>query len=176
VNVTMEEFKAIRAKMAAKKAKREEKRASMSAYGPKSNKKGPRSVQRLNKRPSARKGLVKRLDAIFSLFIRARDSKLTGGRCVLGCGMIENCAHLITRAKHSVRWDARNATGQCYGANLRHEFDSHPYTAWYIRTNGLEAYETLVRDSNRIAKFSNAELELKLAEIERAYVGLLKNP
>lgn len=115
-------------------------------------------ARKKRRKKSERRALVGQLDTVFSLYIRMRDKAKTGGPCVLGCGMIEQCAHLITRSKHSVRWDERNATGQCAGANLRHEFDPHPYTTWFIRQHGLEAYEALVRDSNRIAKFTNDEL------------------
>lgn len=182
--ITRSEYAAIKRKAAAKKARRADNVGFMAevkaAGSPASGStlpqaapgavKGPLTprtpVRKPRKAKSERKRLVAQLDAVFSLYIRMRDRAKTKGACVLGCGFIEQCAHLITRAKHSVRWDPRNASGQCAGANIRHEYDPNPYTSWYIRQHGLEAYEALVRDSNRIAKFSNDQLRGILADLK----------
>ena len=117
------------------------------------------------KKKRSRKSLVKELDKVFSLFIRERDFKDIGG-CHLGCGPIECCSHLITRSKHSVRWDERNAYGSCMSSNFQHEFNPHIYTSWYIKKHGLSAYEKLLLDSNKIAKFSNSDLEAMIEKYE----------
>lgn len=103
---------------------------------------------------SKRKRMVDTLDTLFSIYIRTRDKRTTGGRCVFGCGkMIECVFHFVTRSKHSVRWDERNGVGSCSGCNLRYEYDPHFAVRWYLEKNGHEAYDALVRDGNRIAKF-----------------------
>lgn len=186
--ISKAEFARIKARQSARKDRRAENAefqaasallaGSGLAVGASEAAKGPGAAKRARKPRKARserKQLVAQLDTVFSLYIRARDRAKTGGACVLGCGMIEHCAHLITRAKHSVRWDPRNATGQCAGANLRHEFDPHPYTAWYLRTFGLETYETLVRDSNRVAKFSNDHLREMLSALKSKIEGAPTN-
>jgi hypothetical protein len=105
-------------------------------------------------RAKLRRKLVKDADTAMSLFVRARDKQ-----CVL-CGKREGltAGHLITRSKHSVRWDLRNVFCQCQGCNYRHEFDSHLFTLWWIRQFGAKAYERLVEDSNSIYKHSIEEL------------------
>ena len=180
------DFAAIKRKIAARKARRESKLADNNALqaissgtGASCGDQAPKAPQaanrpaRLKSNPRARlrfksgkvpaktrrKRLIAELDRLYSLAVRARDSRETGGACVLGCGRIENVAHLITRSKHSVRWDLRNGTGQCYGANMTHEFNPHIYTAWWIKKHGLEAYENLVRDSNLVAGFGLGDLE-----------------
>lgn len=101
-----------------------------------------------------------KLDGLFSTYIRTRDKRITGGMCTFDCGQPIHCAfHFVTRAKYSLRWDERNAVGSCSGCNFRYEFDPHFAVQWYLKNNGQEAYETLIRDGNRIAKFSLLDLE-----------------
>lgn len=116
-----------------------------------------------------RKALVKALDKEFSLFIRKRDQDVRGGLCVFpGCPKpIQNCFHIITRAKYSVRWDPANAVASCTGCNMSMEYNPNPYILWYIARNGLPAYEDLVRRSNIITKKSNSDLEEMLEEFRR---------
>ena len=74
------------------------------------------------KKTSDRKRLVKKLDKVFSQYIRFRDQ-----RCVT-CGSRENlqCGHLFSRTAYSTRWHPRNAFCQCSSCNLRHEHDPYP--------------------------------------------------
>jgi hypothetical protein len=103
--------------------------------------------------------LVQKLDKLYSLVIRARDSKITGGLCVFGCGRPIQCAfHFVTRAKYIVRWDLQNAVGSCYAQNYENEFNPHPYIQWYRKNYGDKVYDDLIARSNKIAKFSNTEL------------------
>lgn len=106
-----------------------------------------------------RKRLVDQLDSLFSLYIRKRDGIVTDGKCVLGCGPIECCSHLITRGKHSVRWSEINATAMCMGANLRHEYQPEIYTSWWIAKYNADAYQRLVRQSNILPRYTILELE-----------------
>jgi hypothetical protein len=130
------------------------------------------------KRPKlpARKTLVNQLDAVFALLIKNRDQKLRG-RCPfhhMAVVPIEHCFHFITRAKHSVRWDKRNAVGSCAGCNLRYEHD-HVFVdrvfSWYKETHGEEAWDTLKRDANRIAKRTRTDL-IALRDSLRAEAGI----
>lgn len=119
-----------------------------------------------------RKRLVAELDKLFSLYIRTRDKRRTGGACVFGCGMIEVAFHFVTRAKHSVRWDDRNAVGSCSGSNFRYEFDPHFAIRWYMDNAGREAYEKLVQDGNKVARFSLDDLERLRDELRRKIEGV----
>ena len=111
------------------------------------------------KKPS-RKSIVKRLDAIMSLYIRARDKY-----CVL-CGTSENLTngHLFSRVAYSTRWDEGNCFCQCASHNLAHEYNPHTFINWYIVHFGLEAYQALLEKHNTVKKFSNYEL-LELCEV-----------
>lgn len=68
--------------------------------------------------------LVRKLDSIFSLFIRLRDSRPYGYkyfRCI-SCGQIKpfeqmDCGHFIGRMHMMTRFDEENAHGECKGCN-----------------------------------------------------------
>lgn len=107
------------------------------------------------KKSSPRKKLVKKLDTIVSLYIRARD-----GKCIV-CGKKENLqnGHLFTRSAYSTRWDEVNCNAQCAGCNLRHEFDSYPYTAKFMDKYGNKEYHALHIRYARAKRYSDKELE-----------------
>jgi len=124
--------------------------------------------------PTKRKRLVAKLDQLFSAYVRLRDKRVNGGRCVFSCPKpIECCFHFVTRAKHSVRWNFSNAVGSCHGHNYRYEFDPHFAITWYIDKYGKDAYEQLIRDGNKIAKFSIEDLEALKADLEEKLKGVL---
>jgi hypothetical protein len=71
------------------------------------------------------KGLIKRLDAIFSTYIRLKYSKNGMVECYT-CGDIKPIkemqnGHFVTRASKSTRWIEKNCRPQCYGCNIRNE-------------------------------------------------------
>ncbi|MDI6808493.1 MAG: hypothetical protein QME66_05860 [Candidatus Eisenbacteria bacterium] len=119
-------------------------------------------------KPTIRKLLVKKLDNLFSLYIRLRTRNYSGPNCPF-CSKnpIECCFHFITRAKYSVRWDDRNAVGSCSGCNYRMEYDPHKYIKWYIDHYGKDSYDELIRDSNIIKKRDNEDLRLLGLEIKQ---------
>ena len=108
---------------------------------------------------TARQKAVKKADAAMSLYVRARDK-----RCVL-CGTPYRlqAGHLIRRGKWSVRYDERNVFCQCAGCNKRHNYYPEFYTNWWINRFGQEAYDKLVRDSQKLKHYTTAEL-LEIAE------------
>jgi hypothetical protein len=117
-------------------------------------------------RKITRKGLVKALDTIVSLIVRARDK-----RCVT-CGSTEKlqCGHLITRSKYKVRWNLINCNTQCASCNLSHEYNPHPYTEWFITTKGLQTYKELIRESNNDGmRFTDLDLKNRLEYLKNIY-------
>jgi len=120
------------------------------------------------KKRTPHKILTDRLDEVVSLIVRKRD-----GRCVQwedgNCAGPLQCGHLITRSKQSVRWDLINCNAQCAGHNMAHEYNPHPYTLWWIRKYGLDAYKDLVRRSNVIVKRYDRDLKDQIIYLERTY-------
>ena len=144
------------AKAAGRKAKREQKRLELGL---------PARGDRPKKAPrrSERKTLVGQLDALFSEYIRTKAKRSFGGECPFSHKdgrrhPVQHCFHFITRAKYSVRWDPRNAIGSCAGCNLENEYNPHRFIDWFIKAFGQQKFSVLVRDSNRLARFSNEDL------------------
>jgi len=116
------------------------------------------------KRWPERATLVAQLDSLFGLYVKLRDKRVIG-KCPFHVDgvfkPIEQVFHFITRGKHSIRWDERNAVGSCAGCNIRYEHDQGfvDYVLnWYKTTRGLMAWEQLVRDGNKLANFSRSDL------------------
>lgn len=162
--VSAAEFKAIRQKAKAKAEKRAEKRTALPWAGRK-------RVKAPTARKISRKGLISRLDAAFSIKVRI-EAKKAFGRCpfhdLTTFRPIEDCFHFITRSKHSIRWDYRNATGSCRGCNIRYEHDQTFVDFvfdWYKKRYGQDTWDRLKRDGNIIADFSVDDLRKKLAAL-----------
>ena len=109
-----------------------------------------------------RKQLVKACDTELSLSVREEHPA-----CVI-CGSTKNltCGHLFSRVAFSTRWERLNVATQCAGCNLRHEYDPHKFTLWFIKLHGLEAYERLAYKHSHVSKLSDAQLRLILMEIK----------
>ena len=116
----------------------------------------------MKRKKTARKKLVEKLDAVFSVYIRALYPI-----CVFCGSKTEHCFHFMTRAKYATRWDAVNAVGSCRGCNFEMEFNPHPYIKWFIDKYGLEEYNRLILRSNVIPKYSNEELEVMIDFYEK---------
>lgn len=118
-------------------------------------------------KPVSRKATVKRLDAVFSKFIRQRDK-----RCVQ-CGTMENltCGHVFSRVNYSTRWDENNCYAQCMGCNLRHEYEPYPFYQWTIKKLGQEAFDELYVKHAKVKKYSTYDL-LELIKVYSKAINL----
>ena len=113
-------------------------------------------------RKLTRKSLVRLCDKEMSLYVRGRDKM-----CVI-CGTRENltCGHLMSRVAYSTRWLLDNCFTQCASCNLRHEYNPHPFVAWYVHMFGWDKYEALIRRHSQTSKLTSADLEAILIEIK----------
>jgi hypothetical protein len=104
------------------------------------------------------KQLVKKLDTVFSLFIRNRDDYKC---CVCGATKetaVIQCGHLITRSNFATRWDEKNCYAQCSGCNMAHEYHPEMMTHFFVNKFGVEEYNKLVIRSQKPPKFSHEDL------------------
>jgi hypothetical protein len=113
---------------------------------------------------SGRKALVKKLDKVFSEYIRARDKN----KCVT-CGSLERptCGHIFSRSAYSTRWDDENAFCQCWGCNYKHEFDPYPLTEYARAVHGKKKYDAVHLRYNTPHKFPDYELEEMIEEYKQ---------
>jgi len=95
------------------------------------------------KKTSERKRLTKKLDKVFSEYIRKRDE-----RCVT-CGTRENlqCSHYIGRRAHGgygVRWNEKAAYAQCAGCHFHfHNSSPEPLRQYIVMMHGEETIAEL---------------------------------
>jgi len=120
------------------------------------------------KKPT-RKTLVRRLDTVFSEYIRERD-----GHCVT-CGATENlqCGHLFSCIAYSTRWQKNNAHAQCAGCNLSHEHDPGPLTLYFMQNyGGQEAYEKLHAEYRTTLKLRDADLQFLIEDYQKSLANM----
>ena len=105
-----------------------------------------------------RKKIVRRLDKVFSEYIRKRDNYT----CIV-CGANKNthviqAGHLFSRIAYSTRWDEKNSNAQCDGCNKYHEHDFEPYRKAWVDKYGEKEYDILYTKYRKPTKFTSAEL------------------
>ena len=116
------------------------------------------------KKPMSRSQLVKRLDSVFSQYVRLRDD---GNGCVT-CGdkkpwkEMQAC-HFYTRGRQATRWHESNVFSGCYRCNVLLKGNYINYTRYMIDRFGREFVDQLEYESLNGAKISTPELREKIA-------------
>ena len=132
----------------------------------------PRALAK--KKTPTRSQLVKKLDAVFSKYVRLRDD---GKGCVT-CGdrsipkeQMQNC-HFFSRGRLPTRWDETNCHAGCYRCNVLLKGNYIPYTMYMIDRYGREYVDKLEKKSKSNIKISSVELKEmieKYTELVKAY-------
>ena len=123
------------------------------------------------KKPS-RKTIVKKLDTIFSIYIRRRYSVNEISTCVT-CNKEDHwknlqAGHFMSRKHYATRWDEDNVEVQCMGCNV-YRYGEQYLFAKYL---GEDKADELLFKSRQIHKFSDVEL-LELIEVYKDKVDNL---
>ena len=112
----------------------------------------------------SRKNLVKRLDNIFSQYIRLRNANAQGISECYTCGKQDHwkslqAGHFMSRKHYATRWDEDNVEVQCMGCNV------YRYGEQYLFAKhlGEDKADRLLIKSRQIQKFTDIEL-LELIE------------
>lgn len=101
--------------------------------------------------------LKKKLDAIFSVFIRIRDK----GVCFT-CGKVapwkyQHNGHYISRVYLITRWDEKNCNCQCPGCNIFKHGNMDEYAVRLTRKYGAKVLEELNQKKWKIWKMSRQD-------------------
>ena len=114
------------------------------------------------KKKLTRSKVVKKLDAIFSQYIRMRKAKNEIATCVT-CGKQDHwkklqAGHFQSRKHYATRWDETNVQVQCAACNVFRYGEQFKFSKWLDNIKkGLS--NELATKAKQIVKFSTAELE-----------------
>lgn len=111
------------------------------------------------KKPTRSK-LVKKLDTVFSQYIRLSNADNNGYCTCVTCNKTFHwkkiqAGHFMSRKHFSIRWDERNVKPQCVACNVYRAGEQYKYSIYL----GKELANELYLQSKEIVKFTNYELE-----------------
>lgn len=126
---------------------------------------------------SKRKTLERKLDKVFSEYIRRRDT-LDGelGKCIT-CGKWDHwknfdCGHFITRARKLTRWNEKNANGQCKYCNRFRDGEQYKHGLSLDKKWGKGTANIMIKLSNETVKWSLHELEVMIEDYKQRIENL----
>ena len=114
----------------------------------------------------SRKSLIKKLDTIFSRYIRLRNAKNEIAECVT-CGKKDNykrlqAGHFISRKNYNTRWDPTNVQVQCVACNVYRYGEQYKFGKWLDHRFGIGTTDELYNKGQLIRKFSDDEIQDKI--------------
>lgn len=117
------------------------------------------------------KGLKKKLDDVFSLFIRLRDCDKDGIVTCCTCGARKHyrqvdAGHYITRGDYATRWTPENVAAQCKRCNLRGG-EQHLFAKFIDKTYGVGTADMLQIKRHNTFKLSGVVLEALIEEYQQ---------
>jgi hypothetical protein len=108
--------------------------------------------------------LIKKLDRIFSRWVRLRDSCVNGLCQCVTCGKVAPIAemhagHFVKRQHMAIRFDPRNCHAQCVKCNLYMGGCQDEYAAFIVNTYGQAALDDLLRLKRTAHKWTREDLQ-----------------
>ena len=112
------------------------------------------------KKKLTRSKLVKKLDNIFSQYIRLSNSKNGNCTCVT-CGKVGHwknggiqAGHFMSRKHYATRWNEDNVKPQCIGCNMFKAGEQYKFSLYL----GGKLSEELLQKSRETVKFADVDL------------------
>ena len=126
-----------------------------------------------------RKQLVKRLDNVFSQYIRLRNANALGIAECYTCGKQDHwkklqCGHFQSRKHYGTRWDETNCQVQCSGCNVFKYGEQYKFGVRLDKDFGQGTAENLHAKATQITKYSNADLEGLITKYKSEVKKLMK--
>tara|TARA_Y100001937_G_C7024672_1_gene287139 strand:+ start:384 stop:776 length:393 start_codon:yes stop_codon:yes gene_type:complete len=120
---------------------------------------------------TSRKSLIKKLDKVFSEYIRRRTADQKGYVECFTCGKKDHwkkmqCGHFQSRKHYSTRWNEDNCQVQCVGCNM---FKSGEQYKFGLKLNMISpnTAENLFLLARNTKKFNNFDLELMIQKYQK---------
>jgi hypothetical protein len=109
-----------------------------------------------------RKQIIKKLDSVFSEYIRRRNAVDDIAECFT-CGKKDHwkklqCGHFQSRKHYSTRFDEINCQTQCAGCNVFRYGEQFVFGQNLNKKFGDGTAEKLLQKSREIVKFANIDL------------------
>jgi hypothetical protein len=114
-------------------------------------------------RAISRKGLIAKVDKLFSLYVRMKHADEDGFvRCVT-CGSSmrwqdSQAGHFVRRGHYATRWHEKNVHPQDARCNLFLGGAMDEHAAYIIRTYGVETFDELMALKRTTKKYTAGEL------------------
>jgi len=123
------------------------------------------------KKPT-RKGLIKKLDNVFSEFIRRRYAVNDIATCVT-CGKKDHwkklqAGHFMSRKHYATRWDEDNVEVQCSACNVFRYGEQY----LFAKHLGTKKADKLLAKSRETIKFADYELQ-EMINLYKTKISLL---
>jgi len=121
-----------------------------------------KTIPKSKKKPSRSK-LVKKLDAVFSQYIRLKDS-VGGFATCFTCGKKDHWkklqnGHFQSRKHYATRWDEQNCQVQCAGCNVFRYGEQFLFAKYLDERFYAGLSDELYIKAKQIVKFTNSEIE-----------------
>lgn len=118
----------------------------------------------------ADRNLIKKLDTIFSKYIRLRDSH-DGLFICCSCGQLKSyeqadAGHFINRRWMALRWDERNVHAQCRSCNRFDEGNNVGYLRFMERKYGSDTVDLLMSLKTPY-RWTDGELDLLIKDYKK---------
>lgn len=143
--------------------------------------KGIRVPLRGKSSPKAKKSsiskLVKKLDTIFSVFIRLRDTQDGVAKCIT-CSVAlppkeMQCGHFVTRAAAATRWSEQNTAAQCGKCNCFRGGESYLFGLEIDKKYGKGTADMLQIKRHNTFKKERIWMEMLIQEYKQKVEALL---
>ena len=111
----------------------------------------------------SRSKIVKKLDTVFSIYIRQKESVNDIATCFT-CGKQDHWkklqnGHFQSRKHYSTRWDETNCQVQCAGCNVFRYGEQYKFSLGLDQKYGEGTAEMLLIKAKQVFKISDNELE-----------------
>lgn len=111
--------------------------------------------------------LVKKLDRVFSLYIRLRDAMPNGYTRCISCGKIKtfddvDCGHFYSRTHMATRYDEDNCNAECKFCNRFSADHLIAYQTNLIRKIGMSRFDKLGLRAKSTCHWLDSELEERI--------------
>lgn len=112
--------------------------------------------------------LVKKLDKVFSQWVRSSNADHRGMVRCYTCGIVKHwkevdAGHFMSRAKYSTRWDEKNVKPQCKHCNMTNGGHQYEFAKHLDREYGKGTADAVQTRSNLMSKWSSFELREMIA-------------